>query len=47
MGLVGINQKMDQWLIGNKGRRLGIVLYDFFQSMPDLIVKTIGLEVDD
>jgi len=44
IGLVGINQKMDAWLSGNEGLRLGIVLYDFFQSMPNLIVKTIGLK---
>ncbi|KAF8527333.1 PLC-like phosphodiesterase [Gautieria morchelliformis] len=45
--LVGINQKMDGWLVGCHGKRLGIVLYDFFQSAPDLIRKTIGLSPDD
>ena len=34
---------MDEWLTDNEGKRLGIVLYDFFQSMPGLVAKTIGL----
>lgn len=34
---------MDDWLTDNNGQRLGIVLYDFFQSKPDLVAKTIGL----
>jgi hypothetical protein len=33
---------MDEWLTKNDGQRLGIVLYDFFQSRPNLIAKTIG-----
>ncbi|KAF8581565.1 PLC-like phosphodiesterase [Ramaria rubella] len=40
--LEGINQKMDDWLTGRENQRLGIVLYDFFQSRPDLVRKTIG-----
>jgi len=41
--IIGINEKMDTWLAGRSGQRIGIVLYDFFESQPDLIRKTIGL----
>ncbi|GJJ15833.1 hypothetical protein Clacol_010111 [Clathrus columnatus] len=37
----GINAKINQWLSGQKGKRLGIVLYDFYESEKDLIQKTI------
>ncbi|KAF8510514.1 PLC-like phosphodiesterase [Hysterangium stoloniferum] len=40
--LEGINEKMDRWLASKTTERLGIVLYDFYESQPTLVQKTIG-----
>jgi len=42
ISLEGINARMDAWLSHPHKKRLGIILYDFFQSRPDLVRKTIG-----
>lgn len=39
----GINSKMNTWLSEQAGKRLGIVLYDFYESEENLVKKTIGL----
>lgn len=41
----GINSKMNKWLSGQEGKRLGIVLYDFYESEENLVKKTIGLDL--
>ncbi|KIJ54995.1 hypothetical protein M422DRAFT_775161 [Sphaerobolus stellatus SS14] len=44
LGIVGINAKMNSWLsTQKKASRMGIVLYDFFESEPGMVQKTIGL----
>ncbi|KAJ7090326.1 PLC-like phosphodiesterase [Mycena belliarum] len=39
----GVNQKLLPWLKERKGQRFGIIMLDFFDSVPGLIEAVIGL----
>ncbi|KAJ7724183.1 PLC-like phosphodiesterase [Mycena maculata] len=39
----GVNQKLLPWLQERKGKRFGIIMLDFFDSMPGLVEAVIGL----
>ncbi|KAJ7184322.1 PLC-like phosphodiesterase [Mycena filopes] len=39
----GVNQKLLPWLQERKGKRFGIIMLDFFDSVPGLVEAVIGL----
>ncbi|KAF9269823.1 PLC-like phosphodiesterase [Marasmius fiardii PR-910] len=39
----GVNQRLLEWLNGRKGERRGIVMLDFFNTVPGLVEAVIGL----
>ncbi|KAJ7043118.1 PLC-like phosphodiesterase [Mycena alexandri] len=39
----GVNQKLLPWLQEHKGKRFGIIMLDFFDSVPGLVEAVIGL----
>ncbi|TFK19599.1 PLC-like phosphodiesterase [Coprinopsis marcescibilis] len=39
----GINQRLLPWLRERKGRRLGIIMFDFYDAVPGLIEAAIGI----
>jgi len=41
--VVGVNQRLLTWLREHSGKRLGIVLLDFYDATPGLVEKVIGL----
>ncbi|EAU86921.2 hypothetical protein CC1G_13081 [Coprinopsis cinerea okayama7 len=43
LGVSGMNQRLLPWLQERRGRRFGVILYDFYDAVPGLIEATIGL----
>jgi len=41
--IAGVNQRLFTWLIEHRGKRLGIVLLDFYDAIPGLMEAIIGL----
>jgi len=41
--IVGVNQRLLSWLREHRGKRLGIVLLDFYDATPGLVETIIGL----
>ncbi|KAF8815521.1 PLC-like phosphodiesterase [Phlegmacium glaucopus] len=41
--IVGVNQRLLSWLRQHRGKRLGIVLLDFYDATPGLVKTIIGL----
>ncbi|KAJ7671852.1 PLC-like phosphodiesterase [Mycena rosella] len=39
----GVNQKLLPWLQARKGKRFGIIMLDFFDSVPGMVEAVIGL----
>ncbi|KAJ6569302.1 PLC-like phosphodiesterase [Mycena capillaripes] len=39
----GVNQRLIPWLQAQKGKRFGIIMLDFFDSVPGLVEAVIGL----
>ncbi|KAJ6509094.1 PLC-like phosphodiesterase [Mycena vulgaris] len=39
----GVNQKLLPWLRARKGKRFGIIMLDFFDSVPGMVEAVIGL----